>query len=133
MEQPVDSIEEFSELLIKSELVNQRKFESLYTSFINSFASQSTAGISLTSWISYLIKEDVVSCWQCFKLRQRKYKGFFLDQYKLIDFHGLQEGGNVYLVEKEPGQRLIKLWVQNVGKGKGQDGLAVNFKELGPV
>ena len=46
-----------------------------------------------------MIEEGVLTQWQCDKLLQKKYKGFFLGKYKLLGHIGSGGMSSVYLAE----------------------------------
>ena len=57
-----------------------------------------------------LIAQDLLSEWQCNKLREGKYKGFFMGQYKILD--QLSVSLQHYLVEDLSTQRKVTVCVQ---------------------
>ena len=53
------------------------------------FESDSGGGIAkadlITNFCRFLIDKNVVTAWQCDKLKAGKYKGFYLDDYVLLE------------------------------------------------
>jgi serine/threonine-protein kinase len=49
--------------------------------------------------VDHMIEEGVLTQWQCDKLLQKKYKGFFLGKYKLLGHIGSGGMSSVYLAE----------------------------------
>lgn len=47
----------------------------------------------------YLIKQGLLSRWQCYQLRKGKAKGFFLGKYKLVSHLAIGGMGSVFLAE----------------------------------
>ncbi len=73
----------FCEVLLASKLVPSDDLAALlgeYCRTVPSAASRSERGLS-----EFLISRSVITPWQADKLRQRRYKRFFVDQYLLLD------------------------------------------------
>lgn len=56
--------------------------------------------------IDHMIEEGLLTQWQCDKLCQKKYKGFFLGKYKLLGHIGSGGMSSVYLAEHTLMRRL---------------------------
>jgi hypothetical protein len=55
----------------------------------------------------HLTEKQLLTAWQCGKLDDNKYKGFFLDGFKLLEQVGKDTKSTAYLVEEvATGRRL---------------------------
>lgn len=74
----------FCELLVASGIVSPDDLGALVSAYcqVNAEASaQSARNLS-----DFLIARGVITAWQADKLRDGRYKGFFIDHYILVDF-----------------------------------------------
>ena len=71
----------------------------MLTDFRENFAPRSKHGKSLTALGTYLIANNILTCWQYDKLHNGQWKGFFLDGYKLVDHLGYGPQCSYYLAE----------------------------------
>ena len=98
----------FSELLLASGLLNTSVLRSLTNDFHGQVASGKQIDTSLTTFTSYLVASGFLTCWQCAKLREGRYKGFFLDDYKLLDCLGPDDKVTRFLaLHGFNGQRVV--------------------------
>jgi serine/threonine protein kinase len=63
-----------------------------------------------------LIEEELLTRWQCDKLLERKYKGFFLGKYKLLGHLGTGGMSSVFLAEHVLMQRRVAVKVLPKGR-----------------
>jgi serine/threonine-protein kinase len=66
---------------------------------------------SLDDLCKYLIANEAITPWQLDKLRQGKWKGFWLDQYRLLGHIDKAECETTYLAEEWPSGRQVALVV----------------------
>jgi len=98
----------FSELLLASGLLNTSVLRSLTNDFHAHIACRKLSDTSLKTFISYLAASGFLTCWQCAKLREGRYKGFFLDDYKLLDCLGPDDKVTRFLaLHGLNGQRVV--------------------------
>lgn len=95
----VSPILKFARLLIASGLLDTAACDSLVEDFEKNYAPSSKYGNSLTAFGTYLVANKVLTCWQFTMLNEGRWKGFFLDQFKLIDCIGHFDKGNRYIAE----------------------------------
>ena len=134
----VATVEEFADLLIKSRLVSQSQCETLTASYRKEYVTSAITGDSITSWSAYLVKNGALTCWQCSKIRQRQYKGFFLDKFKIMDYHGHSDDQGIYLAQNMDSKQIVRLSIEDAIKRK--DGKTCSdyhghpsYKVLGPI
>jgi hypothetical protein len=77
------SIDAFVATTRRSGLVNEAQLEQLLREWQDS--QSKPFGESLTSFTTFLIGRHVLTAWQVSKLRENKFKGYFLDEFVLID------------------------------------------------
>lgn len=95
---PVHDIHGFCQSLLASGLVSESLLDKILADF-RSQASDSRYGVTLTAFTTHLVSKGVITCWQYSKLRNGQYRGFFMDEYKLVDYLGDDDRCNRYLVE----------------------------------
>jgi hypothetical protein len=66
---------------------------------------------SLDDLCQHLIAKNAITPWQVDKLRQGKWKGFWLDHYRLLSQTGRAETETTYLAEEWPSGRQVALVV----------------------
>jgi hypothetical protein len=118
-----ESINRFVEYTIKSGLVNRAELDAVLRSLEG---SRGAYGKTLTALTSELIARNLLTAWQVAKLREEKYKGYFLDEFVLLDMldHGLDFSR--YLARDTRNGRLVALKVFPRGRRKSAD--AVNYE-----
>ena len=103
-----NDVRTFSELLLASGLLNESELRSLSNDFRAQAACGKLPDASLTTFTSYLVASSFLTCWQCAALRKGRCKGFFLDDYKLLDFVGTDDKVSRFLaVHVFKGQRVV--------------------------
>jgi len=70
--------------------------------------------VRLTNLTSDLVARGSLTCWQCTKLHDGRWKGFFLGEYKLLDALGPDESNSFYLAEHPATLRRVILQVTPV-------------------
>jgi hypothetical protein len=58
-----------------------------------------TDGERISSFMKYLVERGLLTQWQCSKLVEGRYKGFFVGRYKLLDRSGGIESKQEYVAE----------------------------------
>ena len=103
------SVETFLEYLRKSELTNEHQLEAALEK-IHAAANQDNA--SDVDWVaSELVKEGLITNWHVRQLMKRKYKGFYLRQYRILGHLGTGGMSTVYLAEHTLMQRRVAIKV----------------------
>ena len=76
-----DSIEEFLDILVRSGLATEHQAKSLATQFREVYLKSSGIPDCITALCSFLVTSGVLTTYQCWKLRNGQWKGFYLDDF----------------------------------------------------
>lgn len=87
----------FIELISKSKLVNPSALERAVEELRASHEGQ--LPVDLDTLQKYFVEKGLLTTWHCEKLRNGKYKGFFLSKYRLLKHLGTGGMSSVYLAE----------------------------------
>jgi hypothetical protein len=68
-------------MLVASQLIDARDLVSHY----HGFAVGCPESIDAESFSGYLVEQRLLTSWQCKKLLNGQYKGFYLDNYLILD------------------------------------------------
>ena len=104
------SMDEFTRIMIESGLVANG---SVHADFLASIDESDKIKNSITGFTKYLIANDVLTCWQCAKLRNGQHKGFFMDSFRILDQLGHDEKCNRYLARDEDTRKYVTITVQH--------------------
>ena len=106
----MDDINEFNRTMIESGLISDG---SVLADFLASIDESDKIENSITGFTKFLIAHEVLTCWQCAKLRNGQYKGFFMDSFRILDHLGHDEKCNRYLARDENTQKYVTISVQH--------------------
>lgn len=81
----ISDFQEFLSLVVRSGLVEQEFLNSSLAMYRTDDFSATNGYETVTAFANFLITHRILTYWQCEKLREGKYKGFFLEQYKMLD------------------------------------------------
>lgn len=96
--------EKFLEILLRSGLVNEAGISEIQRAYCKKWGGKS----KLDRICTHLVASGDLTQWQADKLRNGKFRGFFLDNYKLVDHMGVGYLSSAYLAEDiENGARVI--------------------------
>ncbi len=111
------TVNEFLDLVRRSQLVEEDQL----TKFLGGLAARDGCGYPGTSeeLAGELVRENLLTEWQTGKLLAGKYKGFQLDQYRLLKHLAKHELCQVYLALHTIMKRLVEIWV--LPPQRGQD------------
>ncbi len=85
----------FAELLLASGLVPPLGLSGLLREFSAEHPDRSLRTADNLS--AFVVMRKAVTAWQVEKLREGRYKGFFLDNYVIVDRVRIEESGTIYL------------------------------------
>jgi eukaryotic-like serine/threonine-protein kinase len=77
---------------------------------------------ALVTFCDYVIAHDILTQWQCDKLRNGQYKGFFLDGFKILDYTGTGESYSTFLAEDSATKRHVALIITPPALSPFKDG-----------
>ena len=107
----IDDVEEFWRLLAGSCLVKQEALTILYKSYRDEYLRAIRQPDTVDSVCGFLLIASRLTSWQCEKLRCGQWKGFFLDQYVLVDLIGETEMHRYYLARHIDGRNYVRIAV----------------------
>lgn len=84
-----------------SELLRDN-FDDVCRTFQRVASTDRTDDTAVKEFIEFLVSQDLLTEWQCEKLREGRYKGFYIDQivrYKFLSFVRVEADHTVYLAE----------------------------------
>lgn len=96
---------QFLELLRRSKLLDGSRLRRFYKSF------EGKGTVSPTKLASELVRLQWLTQWQAKKLLAKRYKGFFVGKYRLLDHIGSGGMSHVYLAEQTMIRRPVALKV----------------------
>ena len=124
--EPIHELEGFCQVLSASGLLRDKSIESVVADF-RAHAEGDKFGASLPGFTHFLVRRGLLTAWQCGKLRLHQYKGFFLDNYLIVDqlpfgkncsrfvAENVETGQLVVLCAKPPEQRQssdVEYWIE---------------------
>jgi hypothetical protein len=112
------NIEQFVNLLINSRLSSKQEAEELATIFQDECRTRDTQD-TLDLFCDFLISTHRLTAWQCDKLRKGKWKGFYLDNYLLLEQIGKDEDFSYFKARDARDGKLVRLAVTPMKRAKG--------------
>ena len=109
---PLNDIDGFCRVLAASGLVSGDSIAAILVDFRAHSAQDTKYGASFTAFMKYLVANGIVTCWQCAKLRNGQYQGFFLDGYRILDSIGADPGCSRFLAEDSRSAQCVVLCVK---------------------
>lgn len=107
---PPETIEQMAELAVRGRLVKNDDMRLILGVFRNIYSSPLNSPDALSAFSAHLVSIGLTQ-WQCDKLRIGKWKGFFLDDYELIDFAGTEDDRRIYLARRSRPGPIVRLAV----------------------
>ena len=106
------TLDEFARLIVASELMDEFEVAVLSADFSDKSAA---------FFAGHLVARQILSRWQCDKLLEGRWKGFFLDHYKLLDYIDDSNEGPRYKAEYLRTRKLVAISINAmVGHTKSQ-------------
>jgi hypothetical protein len=116
-----DSIEEFVDVLVRSGLAAERQTKMCITQFREGYLSSSSIRDCITAFRCFLVASGVLTAYQCWKLRNGQWKGFYLDDFALLDFLAKDREFSYYLARHAKDGTFVRLAVTPMARAKGPD------------
>jgi hypothetical protein len=114
--EPIHEMAGFCHVLATSGLLGSESIDDVVGAFRERARTQPNKyGTSLTAFTTYLIAEGKLTCWQCAKLRSHQYKGFFFEQYRIVDQLPFGDGFSRFVAEDAVRGRVVVLCVRPPG------------------
>lgn len=102
------TVEQFVDLLKRSQLIEADQLQKLLAEYL---PPEGPSSLTAEELAEKLIAAGILTRWQCDKLLEGRYKGFFLGKYKLLDHLGTGGMSSVYLAEHVLMQRRVAIKV----------------------
>jgi len=100
--------DEFLALVVRSGLATEASLREVCAEFAAESADESADESELDKLCMQLVAMEILTQWQCEKLRAGKHRGFFLDNYKLMGQVGLEKVSTIYLaVDIDSGKEIV--------------------------
>ncbi|HEX2475621.1 MAG TPA: hypothetical protein VHK01_12800 [Lacipirellulaceae bacterium] len=114
--------EEFLRLLIRSELATKEESAALLAEFREVYLKSTWLPDSITAFCSYLVGAGHLTTWQCAKLRQGQWKGFYLGGFELLDLVSIdEEKFSHYLARNTGDDAIVRLAITPPARANGHD------------
>jgi len=97
----------FLRSLRSSGLINESRLQNLVNRFQESSVAKEPSAVSVFAFV--LVEKGELTCWQCAKLRNGQVKGFFCDEFKLLDCLGYDQERSYYLADVMAGGGRVML------------------------
>jgi hypothetical protein len=106
------SIEFFLDLIRRSGLVPDGIVGELVDRFQHSAYFRARLPESIAAFCSFLVAENVLTTWQCAKLREWRFRGFILGDWTLLDEIGRESTARVFLARKShvTDKAILRIW-----------------------
>lgn len=115
------SIGEFVELLKKSQLVQSDEIDAFV-------AKHSIKDVDQFINVLAIRQPFLLTQWQCDKIRDGKWKGFFLDNYKLLGHSHYDDHRSYYVAECQQTKKLAMLAI--IPRALNEDGDTANHYDV---
>jgi len=95
---PTNTIDDFTRLLVKSGLVTEARIQELLEQYRHVFLPTSKFPDTITPFCTFIVEIGDLTVWQCQKLRNGQWKGFFdIKGFEMIDGIGWDGQFGFYL------------------------------------
>jgi serine/threonine-protein kinase len=112
MSGPITGLDDFCHVLAASGLVDPRLLTSLRRQFQAEHSLAEGSPEAARAFADHLIAKGTLTAWQSQKLCDGKYKGFFLDHYKLTGHVSVEQTYSRFLAEDTNTHQLVVLCIQ---------------------
>jgi len=100
-------VKSFVRLAVASGLVSGEAMQEFLAEFLQENPGEASG--SLDTLIEFLIRKEILTSWQADKLRHGKYKGFFIDNYVVLDHSQVHDAYSTFLARDTITGRQVTL------------------------
>jgi eukaryotic-like serine/threonine-protein kinase len=93
----INDVNDFAVLAVRSGLISKERLSALISESRETERNTGVGVGELAALVELLTSRGILTPWQCQKLREGKFKGFLLDQYRLLDHLRDDDSYNYYL------------------------------------
>ena len=105
----IDRVEDLLADLVRSGLATDQQASGLINNYREVFLASSKLPDTLAAFCTFLVASQIVTTWQCEKLRHGKWRGFFLDDFVLLDSLGPDNEVSYYLARNSTNGEVVSL------------------------
>ena len=114
------SVEQFLKLMVSSRLSNKQEADEILARYREQSGEVNTPD-NVEAFCKFLITTNLVTDWQCSKLRAGKWKGFYLGNYLLLDQIGKDEQFAYFRARDTRDGKLVRMTITPINRTKGPD------------
>lgn len=105
------SFDPFLKYVVASDLVSQRRLSSALQEFRATAEGSENDAPALLRFADWLVRQKILTAWQCANLLAGKHKGFRLGKYLLLDHLANGKAGSRYLALNAHSQERVEIIV----------------------
>ncbi|HTQ41026.1 MAG TPA: hypothetical protein VMJ32_18575 [Pirellulales bacterium] len=110
--QPLDDLNTLTRLLVASGLIGEAQFAKVWKGFESISTNEAKGKGEVATFCDYLIRKQIITGWQRNMLCKGRYKGFFFEQYKLMDHLGSDNQCMRYVAEELASRKSVVLVIE---------------------
>jgi hypothetical protein len=115
-----ENIDEFAELLARSEITTVPQADEYVAQFRAEHPTAGDTSDAITEFCRFLNSDGLVTAWQCEKLKLGRWKGFYLDNYLLLEQVGKGEDNASYKARETTSGNVVCLVIKAVRFTEGR-------------
>jgi hypothetical protein len=115
-----DHLEPFVSLIRASHLIDDAQLNQCLTEFIQQYSDNDHHFAKLDVFKEFLISRSLLTRWQCDKLSAGKYKGFYLEDFVLLDHLGTEQSGSLFSARDRRNGETVTLEVTMPAPGSSE-------------
>ena len=105
------------DLLGKSQLCTEQQIVQVVSSF-EMERGDIASGDVVTQFCDFIVSKNIVTAWQCDKLKAGKFRGFYLDDYLLLEVVGQDDTSRSYRARDLRDGSIVRLVVTPMNRSK---------------
>jgi hypothetical protein len=115
------SIDELVGILVRSGLATEQEAAEYLRRYRDEYLKTTRMPDTITAFCRFLVANDILTTWQCWKLRNGQWKGFYLDDFVIIDFQGKNHEFSYYLARDTRDDAIVVLEITPMNRAKGPE------------